>query len=82
VRLRSTREADLDVVLQLERDDENNPYVGQWSRQEHRAVVMFDETGGLHVTLVNGDTFEFGFPSKLVRVIEWPENAPLPEWPE
>jgi len=39
VHMRRTRESDLDFVLQLEGDPENSPYVGSWSREQHRAVL-------------------------------------------
>jgi RimJ/RimL family protein N-acetyltransferase len=39
VRLRPTREGDLDLVLSLERDPENAPFIGQWPREEHRATI-------------------------------------------
>jgi ribosomal protein S18 acetylase RimI-like enzyme len=39
VRLRPTLESDLDFVLALEMDDANSPFVGSWSREEHRAAI-------------------------------------------
>lgn len=39
VRLRPTAESDLDFVLGLEGDDANSPFVGSWSREEHRAAI-------------------------------------------
>jgi diamine N-acetyltransferase len=39
IELRATAEADLDFVLALERDPENTPFIGQWSRDEHRDAI-------------------------------------------
>jgi diamine N-acetyltransferase len=39
IALRPTRESDLDFVLALERDPESTPFVGQWSRDEHREAI-------------------------------------------
>jgi RimJ/RimL family protein N-acetyltransferase len=35
IELRPTVGNDLDFVMALERDPENSPFVGQWTRQEH-----------------------------------------------
>jgi ribosomal protein S18 acetylase RimI-like enzyme len=37
--LRPTRTEDLDFVMALERDPENSPFVGQWSRTEHEDAI-------------------------------------------
>ena len=37
--LRPTSPDDLDFVLALERDDENRPFIGQWSREEHLDAI-------------------------------------------
>jgi RimJ/RimL family protein N-acetyltransferase len=37
--LRPTTEADLDFVIELERDAENARFIGQWSRDEHRTAL-------------------------------------------
>ena len=39
IALRPTLEADLDYVLALEGDPANAPFIGQWSRDEHRAAI-------------------------------------------
>lgn len=39
ITLRPTRESDLDFVLDLERHPENTPFIGQWSRDEHRDTI-------------------------------------------
>jgi ribosomal protein S18 acetylase RimI-like enzyme len=39
VSLRRTTEADLDLVISLERHPENAPFIGQWSLDEHRAAL-------------------------------------------
>jgi len=39
IALRPTAEADLDFVLALERDPENTPFIGQWSRDEHLDAI-------------------------------------------
>jgi RimJ/RimL family protein N-acetyltransferase len=35
LRLRPTQESDLEFVLAAEQDENNSPYIGQWSRQQH-----------------------------------------------
>lgn len=35
IRLRPTREADLDFALAAERHPDNSPFVGQWTREQH-----------------------------------------------
>ncbi len=39
VSLRPTTAADLDFVLATERDPENSPFIGQWSREQHQAAI-------------------------------------------
>jgi ribosomal protein S18 acetylase RimI-like enzyme len=39
VTLRPTRPEDLDFVLALERDPENSPFIGRWTRAEHAAAI-------------------------------------------
>ncbi|WP_218082399.1 GNAT family N-acetyltransferase [Anthocerotibacter panamensis] len=39
IRLHPTISADLDFVLAAERDPENLPFIGQWTRQEHWAAL-------------------------------------------
>jgi diamine N-acetyltransferase len=39
VTLRPTTESDLDFVLALESHPENAPFVGQWTRDEHRDAI-------------------------------------------
>jgi ribosomal protein S18 acetylase RimI-like enzyme len=39
VTLRPTAERDLDFVLALERDPENAPFIGRWTRAEHAAAI-------------------------------------------
>ncbi|MGF1512226.1 MAG: GNAT family N-acetyltransferase [Elainellaceae cyanobacterium] len=39
LRLRSTKDADLDYVLEAETSEENRPYIMFWSRQEHRQAL-------------------------------------------
>jgi hypothetical protein len=56
---------------ELERDYENIP-------EPHRPIEYHADT------IVFGEkwarqTVELG---RVVRLIEWPENAPLPDWPE
>ena len=38
IRLRPTGEADLDFVLAAERDPDNSPFVGQWTRDQHSSA--------------------------------------------
>jgi RimJ/RimL family protein N-acetyltransferase len=37
--LRSTMESDLDYVLAAEQGSENNPYVAQWTREQHQEAM-------------------------------------------
>lgn len=39
IQLRPTQETDLDFVLAVESADDNRPYIGQWSREQHHAVL-------------------------------------------
>ena len=39
VTLRPTGVSELDFVLALERHPDNVPFIGQWSREEHAAVI-------------------------------------------
>jgi len=39
ITLRPTTPDDLDFVLALERDEENRPFIGQWSRAEHQDAI-------------------------------------------
>ena len=39
ITLRPTTPDDLDFVIALERDDENRPFIGQWSREEHQDAI-------------------------------------------
>jgi ribosomal protein S18 acetylase RimI-like enzyme len=39
VTLRPTRAEDLDFVLAQERDPDNTPYIGHWTRAEHLAAI-------------------------------------------
>ncbi len=38
LRLRRTQEADLEFVLKAETDAENSPFIGQWTREQHRNI--------------------------------------------
>ena len=38
--LRPTEVTDLDAVLAIEQHPENEPFIGQWSRQDHAAVIQ------------------------------------------
>jgi RimJ/RimL family protein N-acetyltransferase len=46
VRLRATTERDLDLVLRIESAPENAAFIGQWSRERHRAAI--DDPGKAH----------------------------------
>ena len=43
VRLRSTTAEDLDFVLAAEHDEENLPFIGQWSREQHTAALQEED---------------------------------------
>jgi diamine N-acetyltransferase len=60
LRLRDTREEDLDFVLQLETDPENTPFIAQWPRERHQQA-MTDPTEA-HWTLESvGDGARIGY---------------------
>jgi RimJ/RimL family protein N-acetyltransferase len=40
VRLRTTTAEDLDFVLAAECDEENSPFIGQWTREQHAAGLQ------------------------------------------
>ena len=44
VRLRSTTADDLDFVLAAEADEENLPFIGQWTREQHLAALQDSDT--------------------------------------
>ncbi len=39
LRVRPTSESDIDYVLEAERNEENRPYVGQWTQEAHVAAI-------------------------------------------
>ena len=39
IQLRPAQETDLDFVLAVESANDNRPYIGQWSREQHHAVL-------------------------------------------
>lgn len=45
IRLRPATETDLPVILQIERDPSNTPFVGQWSFDEHRSALINPDVG-------------------------------------
>ena len=47
VRLRSTTAEDLDFVVAAERDEENLPFIGQWTREQHLAALQ--DAGTAHM---------------------------------
>ncbi len=49
VRLRPTAEDDLDFVLATERAEENAPFLGQWTRRDHRDALSNDDVAHLVV---------------------------------
>ncbi|TCL68512.1 RimJ/RimL family protein N-acetyltransferase [Hydrogenispora ethanolica] len=59
ITLRNTRVEDIDFVLGAERDAENAPYVGQWSRDEHlRSLIESDLS---HQIIHTGDGRRVGY---------------------
>lgn len=49
VRLRKTTADDLDFVLAVEGDEENLPFIGQWTREQHLAALQDPDTSHLIV---------------------------------
>ena len=51
--LRKTRASDLEGVLAIERHPDNSPFIGQWSEEQHRAVIT--GTHGEHWVITRAD---------------------------
>ncbi len=47
IRLRHTRESDLDFVLAAEQDEENRPFVKVWTREQHLAALASEDISHL-----------------------------------
>lgn len=59
IALRPTTPEDLDFVIALERDDENRPFIGQWSREEHLAAI--DRADREHWIVADGAGARLGY---------------------
>jgi steroid delta-isomerase-like uncharacterized protein len=59
LRLRATADADLDFVLALESAADNSPFVGQWSREEHRAAIRSADMA--HLIIETADERPVGY---------------------
>jgi ribosomal protein S18 acetylase RimI-like enzyme len=57
--LRRTNDADLDFVLGVERHPDNAPFIGQWSRDEHREAL--DRSDREHWIVADGDGERLGY---------------------
>jgi len=57
--LRRTSDADLDFVLGIERHPDNTPFIGQWSREEHREA--FDRRDREHWIVADGEGERLGY---------------------
>ncbi|NGM82177.1 GNAT family N-acetyltransferase [Paenibacillus sp. 7124] len=53
--LRKTEEKDLEFVLAAERSEDNRPFIGQWTADQHRAALH--DAGMLHL-IIETDTGE------------------------
>jgi diamine N-acetyltransferase len=77
IRLRPTRSDDLDFVLALERDIENTPFIGQWSREEHEAAIarpdrehcIIERSGAAAGYLIAYDLVAAGFDVYVKRIV-------------
>jgi RimJ/RimL family protein N-acetyltransferase len=45
IHLRRTTEADLDFVLAAEQNEENRPFIGSWTREQHTAALSDQDLG-------------------------------------
>jgi hypothetical protein len=69
---------------ELERDYENIPEPRK-PREFYLSVHRVDGAiyFGVHDSLLDANIHGSQYTrSELIRVIEWPENVPLPDWPE
>ncbi|MEX1195626.1 MAG: N-acetyltransferase [Dehalococcoidia bacterium] len=57
--IRKTLASDIDAVLEMERDPGNSPFIGQWSREQHAAVI--DGAGEHCVIAPGGDSALVGY---------------------
>ncbi len=58
--VRKTVAPDLDAVLEIERHPDNSPFIGQWSREQHGAVI--ERPDGEHWVIVpEGDGSSIGY---------------------
>lgn len=78
IRLRPTAEADLDFVLALERHADNTPFIGQWSREEHRDAIarpdrehwiLIDDSGSPAGYLIAFDLTRVGCGVYVKRIV-------------
>lgn len=51
ITFRPTIKSDLETVLKMENNDENRPYIKQWSREQH--VSAIDDNNIAHLILEN-----------------------------
>src|SRR5689334_519849 len=66
IKLRTTREEDLDFVLEAEQAEANRDFVGQWSREQHQA--LFTNTDSAHLlfeTVAEGKPVGFAIVNGL-----------------
>jgi RimJ/RimL family protein N-acetyltransferase len=59
ISLRPTQITDLDFVLEAEQNNENSPYVGQWTRQEHASALH--EPDLAHLIIETADKKPVGY---------------------
>jgi len=52
VRLRRTTADDLDFILAAEHDEENLPFIGQWSREQHMGALREEDIAHMTVERV------------------------------
>lgn len=51
IKLRKTREDELEFVLKNENDDENRKYIKQWALEQHRQALSDDDI--LHMIIID-----------------------------
>lgn len=57
--LRYTEEKDLDYIINAEKEPENLPYVGQWTREQHLRALSDEDV--LHIVLEDNQNTKIGY---------------------
>jgi RimJ/RimL family protein N-acetyltransferase len=55
ITVRPTSESDLDIILAMERSDDNTPYIRQWSREKHLEAINDTNIGHFVIQAANDE---------------------------